>query len=83
MNVGRHATVLAWLERFPRELLREDPRLLLVQAWVLSLCGEREAAADAIAALDRLGPLDQGPLPDGFSSLEASLATLRGIDPVG
>ena len=83
VDVGRHATVLAWLERFPRELLREDPRLLLVQAWVLSLCGEREAAADAITALDRLRPLDAGPLPDGFSSLDASLATLRGTPPWG
>ena len=83
VNVGRHATVLAWLERFPRELLREDPQLLLVQAWVLSLYGGREAAADAIAALERLGPLEAGPLPDGFSSLEASLATLRAAIPWG
>ena len=83
VNVGRHATVLAWLERLPRELLREDPHLLLVQAWVLSLHGGREAAADAIAALDRLGPLEAGPLPDGFSSFEASLATLRGAIPWG
>ena len=33
----------------------EDPQLLLVQAWVLSLSAKREAAADAIAALERLG----------------------------
>jgi LuxR family maltose regulon positive regulatory protein len=77
-NAGRHATVLAWLERFPEAPLREDPRLLLVQAWVLSLCGRREAAAEAIAMIEQAGPLDAGPLPDGFSSVEASLATLRG-----
>ena len=83
LQVARHTTVLAWLERFPRELVREDPQLLLVQAWVLSLSAKREAAADAIAALERLGRLDAGPLPDGFSSAEASLATLRATIPWG
>jgi LuxR family maltose regulon positive regulatory protein len=83
VQVARHTTVIAWLERFPRELVCEDPQLLLVQAWVLSLSAEREAAADAIAALERLGRLDAGPLPDGFSSVEASLATLRATIPWG
>ena len=82
-NVGRHATVLAWLERFPPATLSEDARLQLVAAWVLSLCGRREAAAEAIAAVERLGNLGAGPLPDGFSSLEASLATLRASIPWG
>jgi LuxR family maltose regulon positive regulatory protein len=58
--------------------LHENAQLLLAQAWVLSVCCRREAAAAAIAAFERLSPLDAGPLPDGFSSLEASLATLRG-----
>jgi hypothetical protein len=30
--------VLAWLQRFPLEIVREDARLMLVKAWVLSLC---------------------------------------------
>jgi LuxR family maltose regulon positive regulatory protein len=81
--VGRHATVLAWLERFPSELLRENALLLLVDAWILSLEGRREAAARAIEQLEQLEPLDSEPLPDGFSSLEASLATLRGAIPWG
>ena len=83
VQVARHTTVIAWLERFPRELVREDPQLLLVQAWVLSLSAKREPAAEAIAALERLGSLDAGPLPDGFSSVEASLATLRATIPWG
>ena len=37
----------------------------------------------AITAIERLGRLDAGPLPDGFSSVEASLATLRGTIPWG
>ena len=37
MNVNREATVLAWLERFPRERLGQDSRLLLVSAWIFTL----------------------------------------------
>jgi LuxR family transcriptional regulator, maltose regulon positive regulatory protein len=83
VHLGRHTTVLAWLERFPREVVHADPQLLLVQAWVLSLSARRGAAADAIAALERLGRPDAGPLLDGFSSVEASLATLRATIPWG
>jgi LuxR family maltose regulon positive regulatory protein len=80
---AHHMTVLRWLERLPTDLLRENAELLLVRAWVLSLSGEQEAAASAITALEDGGPLDAGPLPDGFSSLEASLATLRATFPWG
>jgi LuxR family maltose regulon positive regulatory protein len=76
-------TILRWIDGLPADLLGQSPDLLLVQAWVLSLSGEREAAALAIAALERCGPLDGGRLPDGFSSLEASLATLRAMFPWG
>ena len=76
-NAGRSATVVAWLRRLPADLLREDPLLLLVQAWMHSAFGEREDAAGKIAALERLGNLDRGPLPDGSASFAASLATLR------
>jgi LuxR family transcriptional regulator, maltose regulon positive regulatory protein len=81
--VGRHETVLAWLERFPDELLQESPALRLVQAWILSLTGRREAAMEAIDAVEQLVIVEAEPLPDGFSSLEASLATLRGTVPWG
>ena len=57
--------------------------LLLVQAWVLSLSARREEAARAIAAVERLGDLGAGPLPDGFSSAEASLTMLRACFPWG
>jgi LuxR family maltose regulon positive regulatory protein len=79
VNICRPATVLSWLERFPQELLRRNPLLLLVDAWVLSLCAKREAAAEAIAAIEQMARLRAGPLPDGFSSFEASLATLRAM----
>jgi LuxR family maltose regulon positive regulatory protein len=79
VHVNRHATVLAWLERFPRERLSQESRLLLAAAWVFTLSGQRQAAAEAVAAIELRGRLDEGPLPDGFSSVEAGLATLRGL----
>ena len=82
-NTCRYDTVLAWLRRLPDEILSGDVHLLLVQAWVLSLSARREEAALAIAAVERLGDLGAGPLPDGFSSAEASLTMLRACFPWG
>ena len=82
-NAARYTAVLAWLRQFPDEIRNSDVRLLLIQAWVLSLCARREDAAPVIAAVERLGELDEGPLPDGFSSAEASLTMLRAIFPWG
>ena len=85
-NTYRYNTVLAWLRRLPDEMLSGNVHLLLVQAWVLSLSARREEAARAIAAAERLGDLGDlgaGPLPDGFSSTEASLMMLRACFPWG
>ena len=82
-NTCRYDTVLAWLRRLPDEVLDGDVHLLLVQAWVLSLSAEREEAGLAIAAVERLSGLSAGPLPDGFSSGEASLTMLRACFPWG
>ena len=82
-NTCRYDTVLAWLRRLPDEILSGDVHLLLIQAWVLSLSARREEAALAIAAVERLGDLGAGPLPDGFSSGEASLTMLRACFPWG
>ena len=82
-NTCRYDTVLAWLRRLPAEVLAGNVQLLLVQAWVLSLSARREEAARAIAAVERLGDLGAGPLPDGFSSGEASLTMLRACFPWG
>lgn len=83
MRRCRYATVLAWLQRFPGEILRESQQLLLVYAWVLSSSARREEAASAIARVEELGQLDAGPLPDGFGSPAASLATLQAYLPWG
>jgi LuxR family maltose regulon positive regulatory protein len=77
-TAGRSATVLTWLGRLPPEVLENDAQLLLAKAWVLSLDRQREEAVRAIAALESLESQGVGPLADGFSSPEASLAALRG-----
>ena len=82
-NSCRYATVLAWLRRFPDEVLNGNTRLLLVQAWALTLSGLRDEATTVIAEVERLGGLGEGPLSDGFSSAEASLTMLRAALPWG
>ncbi len=82
-NTWRYDTVLAWLRQLPIEVLTSEVHLLLIQAWVLSLSARQEEAARAIAAVQRLGDLDTGPLRDGFSSAGASLTMLRAGFPWG
>src|SRR5271165_2826040 len=82
-NAARYDTVLAWLRRLPHAMRDGNVPLLLVQAWVLSLSARQDEAAQAIAAVERLGDLGAGPLPDGFSSAEASLTMLRACFPWG
>ena len=75
-NVGRTASVLDWLARFPETVVDADPQLLLVQAWVSALRGREDDMRSAIARARRIGGLEAGPLPDGFASLESSLSVL-------
>ena len=67
----------------PEEMRGGERRLLLVKAWLLSLSAKREEAGQVIAAAERLGEPGGGPLPDGFSSAEASLTMLRACCPWG
>ena len=83
-NACKYDTVLAWIRRFPVEVLNGDPQLLLVAAWVLSLSARREEAARAIATVEELGEFDgERSLSDGFSSVDASLTMLRAVFPWG
>ena len=79
----RFATVRGWVGRLPPEFVQTSPRVLLAAAWAHTLGGDQAAAADAIAAVEALGHIDDGPLPDGFASIESSLATLRATTPRG
>ncbi len=75
-NAGRTGSVLEWLADFPEDVLAGDPRLLLVKAWVLALSGREDDMRAAVAAVRALGGLDDGPLPDGLSSVGSSLSVL-------
>jgi LuxR family maltose regulon positive regulatory protein len=83
MNVCRHASVLAWVDRFPDEVLRSRAPLLLVKAWVLALSGRAAEAARVAALVDAVGDPGEGPLPDGLSSVGASVTLLRAVFPAG
>ena len=73
-NAGRIESVNDWLAHVPDD---GDQRLLLAKAWVSALRG-READMRAAATRARaLGDLDDGPLPDGFVSVESSLSVLE------
>ena len=82
-NACRFETIRGWLRRFPDSMVRTDVGLLLVEAWVSSLCAMRAEATRAIDLIERGGDLTQGPLPDGFSSVESSLTVLRATFPWG
>jgi ATP/maltotriose-dependent transcriptional regulator MalT len=77
LPVGRQATVIAWLDRFPRELVRNDPVLLLVKARTFALTGRLEEALAELAVLEGLSWPDDQPLPNGSTSLEASVVSIR------
>jgi LuxR family maltose regulon positive regulatory protein len=82
-NAGCFETVRGWLRRFPEPVLQADAVLLLVAAWVLSMGGERTEAARVIEVIERAQTVPEGPLPDGFSSVESSLTLLRATFPGG
>jgi LuxR family maltose regulon positive regulatory protein len=76
-NVGRTASVLGWLSRLPADVADGDARLLLVKAWLSALRGREDDMRAAAAKVRASGDLSEGPLPDGFASLESSLSVLQ------
>lgn len=82
-NASRYQTVQGWIRRLPRDVVDARSRLLLVEAWVASFCAERHVATRAIARIESAADLTDGPLTDGFASVESSLETLKAIFPWG
>ena len=74
-NAGRIESVNEWLAHVPDA---GDQRLLLAKAWVSALRGSELDMRSAAATARALGGLDDGPLPDGFASVESSLGRARG-----
>jgi ATP/maltotriose-dependent transcriptional regulator MalT len=81
LSWGGVETILGWLEAFPPRVIATDARLCVVSAWVMSFLNRRDEAQRAIAAARDIGY--DGPLPDGASSLEASLSLIRAGFPWG
>jgi LuxR family transcriptional regulator, maltose regulon positive regulatory protein len=73
-NGGRTASVNDWLARIPEEAM--DARVLLAKAWVEALRGREDEMRAAVARVRALGSLGDGPLPDGFASIESGLSVL-------
>ena len=80
---GRHATVLAWLERLSREAERGRPRSCSSRPGCSRCAGSERRRPRRSRRSSSSASLEAGPLPDGFSSVEASLATLRASIPWG
>ena len=79
INAGMYARCWDGSAASRTSALNGDVRLLLAQAWAQSMSRSRAEAAATIARIEELGVANGGPLPDGFSSAAASLATLQGI----
>ena len=82
-NACRYETVRGWLQLFPDDVLRANARLLLVNAWVSSMCADRIDAARSIDLIEALGATHDGPLPEGFRSVESGLTVLKAVAPWG
>jgi LuxR family maltose regulon positive regulatory protein len=72
-NSGRIESINDWLQRVPEG----DQRLLLTRAWVAALRGREGDMRVAASRARALGGLDDGPLADGFVSVESSLSVLE------
>jgi ATP/maltotriose-dependent transcriptional regulator MalT len=80
-QTNRIATVLVWLRRIPADVGTHDAGFQVARAWVLALAGRREESQQVLVAVQQMGGLDRGPLPDGFASVESSMTTLLGVWP--
>jgi LuxR family maltose regulon positive regulatory protein len=78
-NAGRLATLTGWLEALPRDFVRADARLCLIEAWLYGLVGEAEEATQALAAAREAG--HEGELPDGSGTVEESAPLVRATFP--
>jgi ATP/maltotriose-dependent transcriptional regulator MalT len=78
---GGVGTVAGWLQAFPRSAVVSDARLSIVEAWVMSFLTRRDEAE--VALRNALLAGYEGAMPDGASSVEASVALLHAGVPWG
>ncbi len=69
------ATLLEWIDEFPKDVLRADAPLCITRAWLLCLAGDHSRALRAVR--DALAAEWSGPLPDGAASVDAAASLVR------
>ena len=69
------ATLLEWIDEFPKDVLRADASLCITRAWLLCLAGDHSRALRAVR--DALAAEWSGPLPDGAASVDAAANLVR------
>jgi LuxR family maltose regulon positive regulatory protein len=79
LNAGRLVSVTGWLEAFPRDFVRADARLCMVEAWTFGLTGHAEKAMRALGSAREAGY--EGELPDGSGTLEEAIPLMRATWP--
>jgi LuxR family maltose regulon positive regulatory protein len=77
VRAGRIATVAGWLRAVGEQRLRSEPLLAVTLAWVGALSGHPNEVRKWLPVAER--GRHHGPLPDGHSSLESSIAMLEGV----
>jgi LuxR family maltose regulon positive regulatory protein len=78
---GRIATVESWLRRLGDDVVDADGRLAVVKTWTMHFLGRHDEADLALEAAQRSAP--EGPLPDGASSIESTIALVNAAFPGG
>ena len=78
VDAGQADSVSEWLSSLPEGSVTSDSRLCLVRSWLLMLAGKKEKAKRFLR-LAEVGD-DTGPLPDGTSSIESSVALIRALN---
>jgi LuxR family maltose regulon positive regulatory protein len=72
---GQVATVRRWLKALGDEVISTDPVAAHCAAWVAALAGDRESVRRWLPIVKAAG--HDGPLPDGFRSMQSSAALLE------
>lgn len=76
-DTGRLPTVLAWLKALGT--VDNCPAALVTAAWIAASTGDETALVGHLDALDALGALPDGPLPDGCRSVESARSLIEGL----
>jgi LuxR family maltose regulon positive regulatory protein len=78
---GQFKTVLGWMQALPEEIVHSQPRLSLIQGWILLNAGSIETVEmhvlDAERALPALAAEKRLPLRGEISALRAMIASYR------